>query len=430
MKKSNGPMSGFRDLLSDQMLPRDATIETIKNIFELYGFVPLKTPALERFSTLSGKYGEEGDKLMYSFEDNGGRKVALRYDLTVPLARVMAQYDRNLPRPFKRYVVGDVWRGESPQAGRYREFTQFDADIVGTSSYLADTEIVAMMSDAMKALNLEVIIRVNDRKILDGLSTTCGISSKQDFLKFVGTIDKVEKNGVEAVLEELSKVLSKEATGIVKKYLSISGSNQEKLASINKLLNSKNTAEGVDNISKILDTLEFAGYRESVVFDQTIARGLNYYTGTIYETNLKDYPEIGSVCSGGRFDQLIEQLGGPKTPAVGTSIGIDRLLAAMKQIGSFKNLKTKTRVYITNVDEDLDKERFRLAQKLRSKKVATELVYDNNRLGNQIQAIDKIGVKDIVILGQNEVKTNSVVIKNLSSGLQKNIPLEKFIKEF
>ena len=429
MAKIEGPMSGFRDLLAEQMIPRQEVINTITSNFELYGFVPLKTPALELLSTLNGKYGEEGDKLMYKFVDNGGRDVAMRYDQTVPLARVIAQYG-DLPNPYKRYAIGDVWRGDKPQAGRYREFLQFDADIVGTDSYLADTEIVAMMSDSMTALGLEATVRVNDRRILDGLAQACGINEKKDFYRLVGSIDKVDKEGHDAVVNEVGSNFGEKSKDLVDKFLSTKGTTVEKLSAIKDLLDNEITRNAIENLSKILGALVIAGYKEEIVFDQTIARGLNYYTGTIYETTLNAIPQIGSVCSGGRFDELIEQMGGPNTPAVGTSVGVDRLMEAMRQIGALRDVKTNTEVYITNVEDGLDNERFALAQQLRRNNIATELVYDSQKLGKQISRIGKLGVAKIIILGSQELAKDNVIVKDLDSGDQTEVLNSKIVDTF
>lgn len=423
MSKQQGPMSGFRDLLAEQMLPRDDVLDTIKDVYERYGFVPLKTPALEKLDTLTGKYGAEGDKLMYRFHDNGGREVAMRYDHTVPLARVVAQYGLELPRPYKRFALGDVWRGESPQAGRYREFAQFDADIVGSPSYLADSEIIAMMSDTMGAIGVNAIIRVNDRRLLDGLAQACGISDKKGFLGLIGSIDKVDKIGKEAVVGEVREGHGSDAAKIVDDFLSVEGTTKEKLERISQLVQNEKSHDGVESLTAILGTLAFSGYNEeSVVFDQTIARGLSYYTGTIYETTLSELPGIGSVCSGGRYDKLIEQLGGPDTPAVGTSIGVDRLMEAMRQLGVLKSVKTRTQVYITKVDSSVDKERFAIVQGLRKAGIPAEIVYEDAKLGKQIKVIDRLGVGYVIVIGSAEVDKGIVLLKNLESGEQIEVP--------
>ena len=428
MVKTQGPLSGFRDLLSEQMLIRDEILSKIKSVYELYGYVPLKTPALELLETLSGKYGEEGDKLMYSFEDNGGRKVALRFDQTVPLARVMAQYSETLPKPYKRYVVGDVWRGESPQAGRFREFTQFDADIVGTSSYTADIEILAMMSDTMKAIGVETTIYVNDRRILDGLSRKCGIDTQKEFIKLVSVIDKIDKIGKSAVLREIEKMIGENGRKLVDQFLSIEGSKKQKITEISRIIDDKPTTEACNQLINILEVLDQAGYSDSqITFDQTIARGLSYYTGTIFETKIRKLPGIGSVCSGGRYDKLIEQLGGPNLPAIGTSIGIDRLLDGMKQLDLTNNLKTKTQVYIVNLSPGLDKERFKMAKDLRDNSIPTEIIYEDSRLKNQLRNIDRLGVAEVILYGETEKQKKTFIAKNLAKNTQEEVPLAQLI---
>ncbi len=432
MAREQGPMSGFRDLLADQMIPREAVLTTIKGVYESYGFVPLKTPALERYETLTGKYGEEGEGLIYHFTDHGDRHVALRYDQTVPLARVVAQHGNELPNPYKRYAVGDVWRGESPQAGRYREFMQFDADIVGSDSPLADAEIVAMMSDAMSRLGVSATIRVNDRRLLDGLAQACGVDSREGFIQLTTIIDKVEKVGRAAVLKEVETLFDDQASGIVDEYLSVEAeSADKKLDKMSELLANDVARLGIDSLRKIFGVLRSAGYDEdAIVFDQSIARGLSYYTGTIYETMLDDLPEIGSVCSGGRFDNLIEQLGGPDMPAVGTSIGVDRLMTGMRQLGIMEDVKTNTQVYITNVDPAVDSARFELAKKLRDAGVAAEIWYGTDRLGKQFKAIERLGVQNVVILGGEEAAAGNVTVKNLATGEQHTMSVADLVKQY
>lgn len=435
MARELGPMSGFRDLLAEQMLPRNEVLGTIQAVYELYGFVPLKTPALERHATLTGKYGEESEGLIYAFEDHGGRDVALRYDQTVPLARVVAQHDSVLPNPYKRYALGDVWRGESPQAGRYREFTQFDADIVGTDNPLADTEVIAMMSHAMDAIGVNALVRVNDRKLLDGLAQECGVSDDGDFQQLVGTVDKVEKIGVEAALEKIHDQLGATATPIVEAYLDATGSNDEKLDSIADILGNEVAQDAIAGLRGVLGRLAYAGYTESeVVFDPTIARGLSYYTGTIFETSLIDLPGIGSVCSGGRYDNLIEELGGPHKPAVGTSIGVDRLLEGMRQLEILPEMHTRTKLYLANVpsepgEEGLDEERFALVQNLRRQGVATEMIYDGSKVGKQIKSIDKLGVPKVVFLGRAEVQKGTALVKDLATGEQTEVSVDELANE-
>jgi histidyl-tRNA synthetase len=420
-------MSGFRDMLPEQQIPRQDMLDTIQEVYEGYGFAPLKTPALERYSTLTGKYGDEGDKLMYKFEDNGGRMVAMRYDQTVPLARVVAQYGSQLPTPFKRYAVGEVWRGEIPQAGRYREFTQFDADTVGTRSSLADAEIVAMMSDAMTALGADSLIRVNNRRILDGLVEQAGVEGERESLGFISTIDKVEKIGKHGVLSQISNEYGDTAANLVDDYLSIEGAPREKLYKMNGVLRgSVAVEEGVENLSQVFGMLESSGYSlDKVIFDPTIARGLDYYTGIIYETTLKDVPQLGSVCSGGRYDNLVKALGGPDAPAVGTSIGVDRLYDGLKQLGNLREAKTTTEVLVTNFNNEDAPHYMRIATVLRKIGIPAEIYYDSAKMGKQFKFADRMGIPYAVLTGPREMEQGIAVVKTLATGEQVEVPIDE-----
>ncbi len=425
MAKDQGPLSGFRDMLSDQTLARQQVLDVIKHVYELYGFMPIKTPAIERFETLNGKYGEEATTLMYEFEDRGGRHLALRYDHTVPLARLMATYGQSLPNPYKRYVVGDVWRGESPQAGRYREFTQIDADIVGSDSYLADVEILVMMHDVFKALKLNVTIEVNDRRILDGLAELCGITDQHQFIKLIGVIDKVSKIGPDAVLQEIGADFGPEAKAHVAKILATDMSFDDALAIVN---NSK-AKDGISNLKSIFAAFEPLSLLD-IKFKPAIARGLNYYTSTIFETIINEQPGIGSVCSGGRYDKLIGQLGGPNSPAIGTSIGLDRLMDVISLLSKVDLPDTKTQVYIANLDDKLNSERLKIAQILRAASIPTELYFKEAKLGKQLESISKLGVAKVIIYGQQELDKNVVVVRDLKNSSQAEVPVSELTRYF
>ncbi len=431
MAKNQGPLSGFRDILAPEMLSRQEMINTIKKVYESYGYTPLETPAIERYETLQGKYGEEGEKLMYKFTDHGGRKIALRYDLTVPLARVVAQHKEEIPLPYKRYQIGNVWRGESPQAGRYREFLQFDADIVGTSSLLADAEVIMMMSDAMRALGVNAVIRVNNRKILDGLAQKAGIKDASRARKFFSIIDKTEKIGIKKTIEEIQLSFGKKEAKLIGEFLEVDGTTNARIKKIKKIIENQNPNDGILEIVQVFKILESAGYSESeVIFDQTIARGLDYYTGTIYETTLLDFPQIGSVCSGGRYDNLIATLSDNKVdlPAVGTSVGVDRLFTALTKLKRIKPIKTKSQVLITNFDQKDWGIYVKLAKQLRQERVATEIYYENSKLDKQLKYADKIGIPWILFAGPDEIAKGVVKVKNMQSGEQKTITLKEFTK--
>lgn len=419
--KDQGPLSGFRDLLSAQTLAREQVIKTVTGVYELYGFMPIKTPAIERFETLNGKYGDEASTLVYEFNDRGNRHIALRYDHTVPLARLMVSQGKSLPSPYKRYVVGDVWRGESPQAGRYREFTQIDADIIDSDSYLADSEILAMMHDVFVTLGINVTIFVNDRQILDGLAEACSVKPEQ-FTKFAGIIDKIAKIGSDAVINEIRQNFGDDAARLTEEYLINSGDNG--LQQVGELLNNQKATNGVSNLSKIFASLKDINLT-NIKFNPTIARGLNYYTSTIFETIVDDSPSLGSVCSGGRYDELIKQLGGPDVPAVGTSIGLDRLMDAVQQLGLSDSTKTKTKVYIVNLDNSLDALRIQIANTLRANGIATEIYYKEAKLGKQLEFANKLGVNKVIIYGKDEHQKGVVVIKDLTTSDQQEVELSK-----
>jgi len=432
MSKEIGPLSGFRDILAEQMFPRQQMIDKIKKVYESYGFVPLDTPAIERLETLTGKYGTEGEKLIYKFQDHGGRNIALRYDLTVPLARVVAQHREEITLPYRRYQVGNVWRGESPQAGRYREFMQFDADIVGTKSVIADTEIVAMMADTMQVLGADAIVKVNNRKVLDGLikkiypSDPFGVYSPREF---IGLIDKVERIGREDALSLLENnfLKSEDKLAFMRVFLGAEGATLERIKIISNMLGDQPEAqEGLDNLNEVFSILEKAGYQEDqITFDQTIARGLDYYTGIIYETTLRGLPRIGSVCSGGRFDNLVANLGGPDLPAVGTSVGVDRLFTGLKTLGLVKEVSTKSQVLIANFGSDDLGEYMRVASMLRRDGIATEIYYENAKLKKQLRFANEMGIQYMVLLGSDELLKGVATVKNLHTHQQTPIPLEE-----
>lgn len=431
MAKLKGPMSGFRDVFASDMIARQNMIETIRKVYESYGFAPLETPALEKFETLTGKYGPESEKLIYNFSDHGGRKVALRYDFTVPLARVIAQYESEIVLPYKRYQIGNVWRGESPQAGRYREFLQFDADIVGTKSVVSDLEILMMISDTTEALGINSLVRVNDRRILDALSQNLGISSQDSKRRLILLIDKIDKIGKKKVLEEVKLQFGEEVFNLVSKFLSLEGESQGKLKKIGEILSPVfGFQDVISDLYYVFDTLKKAGYEEDrIAFDPSLARGLDYYTGIIYETYLKDAPEIGSIAGGGRYDRLISILSDGKVdlPAIGVSIGVDRLFSALNQLGKLEKNKTKSKVLIVNFSFDLLFSYLDLAKKLRLSGIPSEVFYEPTKIEKQLRYADRLGIPWVVFFGEEEKKSGLIKIKNLKSGEQNLLSVEDFI---
>ncbi len=429
-----GPASGFRDMMPEQMIPRQKMIDTIKSVYQGYGFVPFDTPAVEREDTLRGKSGDNRIYLVNnSFSDGTGEFLALRFDLTVPLARAVGQHLNEIKLPFKRYQVGNVWRGDRPQAGRYREFMQFDADTVGGQGAIADAEIVAMMSDTMEGLRAKAYVRVNNRLILDGLVEKAGIEKPEDKKYLVSIIDRLEKVGEEEVLSDIKDDFSEKTRDLVYGYLHVYGSPEQKLTQLNKLLDNQVTSEGVENLQQVFKILQFSGYdTEKVVFDQTIARGLNYYTGIIYETTLKDNPGIGSVCSGGRFDHLIEALGGPDLPAVGTSVGVDRLFEGLRQIGQIDSSKTNSEVLVANMDDTQAHEYMKIASTLRKNGIPTEVYFERKKLGNQFKLADDMGISWVALAGEDEMSKGVVRFRNSTTKEEFDIPVNEisdFIKK-
>ncbi|MBI2599727.1 histidine--tRNA ligase [Candidatus Daviesbacteria bacterium] len=383
-------LKGFRDFLPGETRKRQYVINRLKAVFESFGFEPLETPALEYEEVLLGKYGEEGDKLMYRFEDNGGRKVALRYDQTVPLARVVTQYSNLLPIPFKRYQIQPVWRAENPQKGRFREFLQCDIDTVGSNSPMTDAEIIQAVIKSLENLgftNFKVL--VNDRNNFAGIEPSA-----------IVTIDKLKKIGQEAVLEELKK-----------KGLPTS--------SLTEVLN-KGLTEKLKNITDIVND-------SRVVFDSTLARGLDYYTGLIFEIEIDGY-EAGSVGGGGRYDNLIGMFAGRQIPAVGFAFGFDRLIEAMNQQNLFPKDLTTTQVLVTIFNPDLQNNSLEISSQLRSNNINTEVWLDpNSKLEKQLKYADQKGIPYVAIIGPEEAAKNVVTLKNLANKTQEVLSLDEAI---
>ncbi len=396
-------LKGFRDFLPKEARKRQYVVDTLKQVFESYGFEPLETPALEYEEVLLGKYGEEGDKLMYRFVDNGKRRVALRYDQTVPLARVVSKYTSILGMPFKRYQIQPVWRAENTQKGRFREFLQCDADIVGSSSPLSDAETIAVAAKAIEKLGFtKYKIIINDRAVFADISK-----------KTITIIDKLKKIGREKVIEEL---LSK---GVAK--------TPDEAASILSSIDGKKPTE---RINEIFSSLEKLGVEpQKYEFSPTLARGLDYYTGLIFEIEIDDYT-AGSVCGGGRYDKLIGMFAGRDIPAVGFAFGFDRLMEAMDELQLFPDDLQTTKVLVTVFSPELLEKTLEISSQLRSNNINTEIYLNENAsLEKQLKYADQKGIPYVVIIGSEEVKNNTVTIKNLKTREQKQVTVEKLPSE-
>lgn len=412
MTKTNlQTLKGFRDFLPEEKRNRDYVEKKISEVFERFGFEPLETPTLEYASLLLGKYGDEADKLVYSFTDRGEREIALRYDQTVPTARILAQYQGQLPKYFRRYQIQNVFRADKPQKGRYREFTQCDIDIFGSTSTLADSEILACSYFAYKELGFkEIALNLNDRQTL--MSNLMPFTTdKVNVFSLIQTIDKLDKKSqVEVVAELVEKGLAEE---------------QAKLA-----LTTLQTTGPSDNLKAIIDGAIALGVDEkSLVFNPFLARGLDYYTGMIFEILL---PEYGGSSSGGggRYDKLIDNLGGVDVPAVGVAFGFDRTVEAASALGLLPENNSTSQILVSVFDETLLSESLKTASELRKAKIKTEVYPALDKLGKQFKYADQKKIPFVVIIGETEKQENSIVLKDMSTGQQFNLTIEELIKRF
>lgn len=414
-------LKGFRDFLPETMIPRETLMATAREVYRSYGFSPIDTPALEYAEILLGKGGAESDKQMFRFTDQGGRDVALRFDLTVPLARFAAQHLSEIGTPFKRYHLAPVWRAEKPQRGRFREFVQCDFDTIGTDSNLADIETLLVIHDLFDRLGFErFTIRVNHRGLLNGLLETLGLDDRSAGV--LRALDKLPKIGREAVLQELAEGVGAEAPQAARllEFAAITGTPGDVLNRVESLLEGNERGlDGVTKLRQLFDCVAAAGIAsDRVALDVSIARGLDYYTGTIYETFLTDLPDIGSVCSGGRYDNLAGLFTKQPLPGVGASLGLDRLLAAMAELGRLKTPSTPASVLVVLFDESRAGDYFRIARQLRSAGIATEVFPQARPLKKQLQYADRRGFRFALIAGSEEFAHDVWQLKDLRQGRQ------------
>ncbi len=418
-------LSGFRDILPANASVKESMLGSIKEVFKSFGFVPIETPHLEYAEVLVGKGSEEIQKELYKFRDNGGRDVALRFDQTVPLARFVVQHKHLLSSPFKRYAIGNVFRGERAQAGRYREFTQCDFDFIGTTSILSDMEIIQVINNSLLALGIEnFTIRINNRKILNGLAENFNVQDKiEDILRIVDKIDKIGEEKVKTELLESANI-SAEAIDEIIKFISIKQEDDyffEKVAHYKEYnTQMRDGIEELEQIFTILDSLEMN--KNNYKIDFSIARGLGYYTGTVYETILDDLPSMGSVCSGGRYDNLTQSFSKDgNMSGVGASIGIDRLIASLEKLELIKGKNTTADVLILNIDKNYISNIHKLAVDLRKANINTEVYPDTMKFKKQMKYANSQGHDFVIILGENEVNDGVVTLKNMESGEQFNL---------
>lgn len=441
---------GTRDFSPAEMLRRNYIFDTIKGVFQMYGYMPIETPAMENLETLLGKYGEEGDKLLFKVLNSGdylskadkdllstgdSNRVALqisekglRYDLTVPFARFVVQHQNELSFPFKRYQVQPVWRADRPQKGRYREFYQCDVDVIGSDSLLNEVELLQIVDEVYRRLNIKVLIKLNNRKVLAGIAEIIGETDR--LVDITVAIDKLDKIGLEKVRQELAeRGLSREAIEKLEPILAVKGSNNEKLASLREMLkNSETGLRGVEEIETVLRLVGALKLETSVELDLTLARGLNYYTGAIFEVKAPDV-EIGSITGGGRYDDLTGIFGMPGMSGVGISFGADRIFDVMNQLELYPDeVSVATQVLFVNFGDKEAAHCLKLAAELRSKGIKTEVYPDNAKMKKQMAYADKKQIGYVALLGENEIAKGLITLKDMHSGEQSSITLDEVVE--
>ena len=439
---------GTRDFGPEEMIRRNYIFDTIKGVFRLYGFQPLETPAMENLSTLLGKYGDEGDKLLFKILNSGdflsgvsdeqlhGNPNALstrlcekglRYDLTVPLARYVVQHQGEISFPFKRYQIQPVWRADRPQKGRYREFYQCDVDVIGSRSLLCEVDLVEIVAKVFQRLGIRVTLKVNNRKILYGIAETIGHADKM--IDITVAIDKLEKIGLEAVNGELrEKGIDERAIEALQPILSLEGANGAKLARLREILaDSPVGLAGVTETETILSYVETLGTELEIELDLSLARGLNYYTGAIFEVKARDFA-IGSICGGGRYDDLTGIFGMPNTSCVGISFGADRIYDVMTGLDLFPDdTKGTTRALMLNFGGEEERVSLRLAKNLREAGIACEVYPESAKMKKQMEYANRRAVPWVVIVGSDELASGRATVKNMATGEQQAVAFDELI---
>ena len=468
---------GTRDFSPAEMACRNYIFDTVKSIFKKYGYAPLETPAMENLTTLLGKYGDEGDKLLFKILNSGeafagvdaeelshsnalSLKVCekgLRYDLTVPFARYVVQHQNEITFPFKLFQIQPVWRADRPQKGRYREFYQCDVDVIGSQSQINELELVQIADEVFRKLDINVCIKINNRKVLQGLAEIIGHPDK--LVDITVAIDKIDKIGLQAVKEELAeRGIDSDGIAILEPILQMQGTNREKLAAIRTVLSgcsaatgstasscgsvtngssctSHNSApgstasevglKGVDELEELFNYIESANIKQKVEIDLSLARGLNYYTGAIFEVKALDF-QIGSICGGGRYDNLTGIFGLPNISGVGISFGADRIYDVLKGLDKFpKDAIEGTKLLFSNMGSAETAYALPIAAQLRSQGISCEIYPDNTKLKKQFDYATKKGIRYFAIIGEDEIKAGEVTLKDLTTGTQQRVPKEE-----
>ncbi len=426
-----GSLPGFIELLPAEQIAFNKMFDTIRLAYETFGFIPLDTPVLERAEVLLVKAGGETEKQIYQFK-KGDTDLAMRFDLTVPLARYVAEHYSKLTFPFRRYAMGKVYRGERPQAGRFREFYQCDIDVVGDGNLDIhfDAEIPSIIYMIFNKLGFKKFtICINNRKIFNGLFIGLGITEKS--ANIMQIIDKVEKIGTDAVKKELQNLnLSLKIIDQIFNFIGLRGSNDKIIIGLKNLgINNVQFNDGVKELTKVITLIKQFGIPESnFTIDLSIARGLDYYTGTVYETRLDEYPEIGSVCSGGRYDDLASHYTNRQLPGVGISIGLTRLFDQLCKNGALQiKSATPTKVLILPMTENFNYS-FELATNLRKIGISTEISFTQSKIKKRLGYANKIGIPYVVFIGEDEIENNVYTLKNFQSGEQKKLKFKELVK--
>jgi len=429
------PPKGMRDFGPEEMVIREYVIETIKKIFEAYGFETMETPALEDLELLTTKSGEEITKQIFRIESEKERKLGLRFDLTVPLARFLAD-NPQLPKPFKRYVIAPVWRYEEPQSGRLRQFYQADVDVCGSSSMEADVECIACALACLKALGLEdLVVRVNNRKILEAfveiLKERIPEEVKIEFgsLEIFRAIDKLDKIGIDGVKKELEKIgLPRKQIEDLLQMVSIKGKFEDVLKKGESLLaKNQKGKEGIEEIKQIYEFAKLYRIENKLVLDFSLARGLDYYTGPIFEIEIKG-EKIGSVAGGGRYDKLVELYGGRPTPATGISLGIERIIEVLKKEKKLKLPKTKVKVFVANVDESTKGKAVEIVEMMRKEGIPAQTDLMKRNLTKQLEYADSVGIPFVVIVGKKEIEKKKFRLRDMKKKIEVELEIEKIIE--
>ena len=441
---------GTRDFSPEEMVRRNYIFDTIRNVFQHYGYQNIETPAMENLSTLMGKYGEEGDRLLFKIlnsgdflknvnrddlETNNIHKITLaiaekglRYDLTVPFARYIVQHRNDIVFPFKRYQIQPVWRADRPQKGRYREFYQCDVDVIGSDSLLNEVELIRMIDDIFKKLKISIVIKLNNRKLLTGIAEV--INAPEKITDITTAIDKLDKIGIENVYGELrNRGLSEENINMLEPIINLSGDNTKRLTCLKELLGGTAAgSQGIGELQEIFDYLKKVEITADVEIDQALARGLNYYTGAIIEVKAKNV-EIGSVCGGGRYDDLTGIFGLPGVSGVGVSFGADRIYDVLEELKLFpEHQKGKTQVMLANFGKKESEFALRVLEVLQNSDISAELYPDAVRMKKQMQYADRKGVHYVMLIGEEEMKSGHYTLKDMETGEQTKNVLSELIK--